>query len=199
MNLNQNGCDGTKIMTVSGVVIDVLKPESSLINIGDIAHSLSNQCRFIGHFPSFYSVGIHSILAAQLSIQNHDPASASLAVLMHDSAEAYVGDMPKPIKQLFPAFSDIENKILEAIGNRFWIRFDDHKELIKKYDLQMLHWEQWVRSNGQYVPRDQLVGATDRFLWMSGVLMKSCPADVTSVFLNLFDYLISFLEKPVGR
>ena len=52
-------------MTCSHKMFDPLCPDVSLIDIGDIAHSLSMLCRANGHFRRFYSVGMHSINCAR--------------------------------------------------------------------------------------------------------------------------------------
>ena len=51
----------SEIMTCSKKMFDPLHPNPNLIDIADIAHSLSMLCRAYGHFKSFYSVGQHSI------------------------------------------------------------------------------------------------------------------------------------------
>lgn len=75
--------------------IDLERPQSALLDIEDIAHSLSMQCRYAGHVREFYSVAEHSILVASIV----DPRYA-LQGLMHDAHEAYVQDVIAPAKQI---------------------------------------------------------------------------------------------------
>ncbi len=110
--------------TRSGNLVDLLNPNPLMFNIQDIAAGLSNQGYFCGQSPCFFSIAQHSLLALHgyyklFPIPSKDPVA--LAVLMHDAAEAYVGDLIKPIKNRLPEFSIIENRILQAIGDRFGI------------------------------------------------------------------------------
>jgi hypothetical protein len=88
----------TWILTHSGKPFDLLKPQAAQINPLDIAHALSMICRFNGHCYRHYSVAQHSLLVADIiKSQGHDPEIQLLA-LLHDAAEAYVGDMTRPLK-----------------------------------------------------------------------------------------------------
>lgn len=84
------------------------------IDIEDIAHSLSMQCRYNGHVREFYSVAEHCILMSYAV-----PAEFALEALLHDATEAYVGDMVRPLKIQMPEFQEAERVIAEAIAARF--------------------------------------------------------------------------------
>jgi uncharacterized protein len=87
--------DMTFIQTFSGKKLDLLKPNIKLICIEDIAHGLMYECRFARQCKFFYSVAQHSIYACGLA-----PNELKLEALLHDAAEAYLGDISKPLKNL---------------------------------------------------------------------------------------------------
>lgn len=102
------------ILTQSGVRFEMLAPTPKMVNIKDIAWALSHICRFGGHTQGFYSVAQHSLIVAA-----HVPPEEALTALLHDATEAYVGDMVRPLKRAIPAYKVIEDRIWEAIRERF--------------------------------------------------------------------------------
>ncbi len=82
--------------------------------IEDIAHALSLLCRYGGHCKKFYSVAEHSVLVSRMVPKEH-----AFAGLMHDATEAYLVDMPRPIKIGFPQYKEMEAKIWELICRKF--------------------------------------------------------------------------------
>lgn len=107
-------------------------PKQSQICLEDIAHALSNLCRFNGHCSEFYSVAQHSVYASQLC-----PPEAQLDGLFHDATEAYIGDMVSPLKKLIPAFSEYEDSLWRTIAAKFSLS-RTLPASVKKADLQML-------------------------------------------------------------
>ncbi len=104
------------IQTYVGKQFWPLAPRSEDLDIRDIAHSLSLQCRFNGHCREFYSVAEHSVrVAAQL------PEELALWGLLHDAAEAYLGDLTRPLKRQDEAqwFNEAEDRLLEVIAQTF--------------------------------------------------------------------------------
>jgi uncharacterized protein len=113
-------------------------PSPESIDIADIAHALACQCRFSGHVREPYSVAQHSVLASQLV-----PAEDALWALLHDAAEAYVVDLPRPMKQLpeMAFYRELEKRAMEAIC----VRFDLPMEMpasVKRADEILLITEQ---------------------------------------------------------
>ena len=116
----------------SGRSFDFMNIKSNEICIEDIAHGLSNLCRFSGQTPKFYSVAEHCVLAS-----NKVPYKFKFDVLMHDAAEAFVGDMVTPLKARLPGYRAIENEIQFLISNQFGVSFPLPKE-VKQADLRIL-------------------------------------------------------------
>ena len=112
--------------TFTGKLIDALNPTPDMVDIQDIAHALSMTCRFGGHCRDFYSVAEHSVLVmkiGKLPPSVHESSLhgtvARLALLLHDAAEAYVGDIVTPVKNLLAGAHALERKWLEAIEKKF--------------------------------------------------------------------------------
>jgi len=123
------------IRTRSGIYMNVFDPTPKMICIEDIAHALSNQCRFAGHLPVFYSVAQHCVVMANKMHQSH-----KLAALLHDASEAYLLDIPSPIKKRLSNYKEIENGLMILIAEKFGFIYPLH-EKVKEVDNYMLQWE----------------------------------------------------------
>jgi hypothetical protein len=118
---------GPYLQTVSGRWVNPFDPDPEQLDPGDIARALANQCRFGGHCRVFYSVAQHSVIVSELVEQRGGDVEDVFAALMHDATEAYLGDMPHPLKHRSPlgaAFQEAERKLERAIRARFAIRAD---------------------------------------------------------------------------
>lgn len=103
------------IATYSGKMFDLVNPEPDGVMIADIAHALSLQCRFAGHVREFYSVAQHSVIVSTMV-----PRQWALEALLHDAAEAYIGDITRPLKGLLRGeWALIESRIQQAVCERF--------------------------------------------------------------------------------
>lgn len=133
------GCIGNTIKVADGGYVDLLNPDPASIHLSTIASALSKMCRFGGQCPRFYSVAEHCVHAMRLAIEKgwRDCEILS-AILLHDAAEAYVGDMVKPLKLLIPEFSKIEERVERAIAMRFGIDFVAWKDVVRTFDMAML-------------------------------------------------------------
>ncbi|BBB65880.1 hypothetical protein UNDYM_1627 [Undibacterium sp. YM2] len=124
------------ILTAGGSYFNFNEPEKSDIEIETIAHALSHICRFTGHCTRFYSVAQHCYMASFVV-----PPDLALDGLMHDAAEAYIGDVSKPLKVLLPDYAEIERQVENALIQHFSLKHQDHP-WIKRADLIMLATEQ---------------------------------------------------------
>jgi len=99
-----------------------LDPRPEDVMIEDVAHALSMVCRFGGHCREFYSVAQHSVIVSH-AVERYAGGRGNPAVqlwgLLHDAAEAYIGDIIRPIKPYLTGYAEIESKIMEAVLQRF--------------------------------------------------------------------------------
>lgn len=105
------------IQTFTGKQFFPLAPRPDDLDIRDIAHSLAMQCRFNGHCTQFYSVAQHSVLVSRIL-----PVDLALWGLLHDAAEAYLSDLPRPVKMQMPSFVQAEEQLLEIIAARYGLQ-----------------------------------------------------------------------------
>lgn len=125
---------GPWIQTFSGKQFFVLDPRPEDVSIVDVAHALSQICRFGGHCKSFYSVAQHSVLVAQ-KVREIDPSKAFTA-LLHDAPEAYIGDMVNPLKQSQPDFQEVEQRLWKVLSQKWKLPAVMPKSVVEA-DLRM--------------------------------------------------------------
>ena len=116
--------EGSWILTASGRHIDLMAPCPDELAIEDIALGLSRECRFSGQTREFYSVAHHSILASRIV-----PDTFALEALLHDATEAYLRDIPYPLKRLVPEYSRIEKVLDRVIRLRFGLPEEPSPEI----------------------------------------------------------------------
>lgn len=123
------------LRTVSGAVIDPFAPDPAQIHVEDIAHALSHQCRFGGHAPHFYSVAQHSV-----EVAHRVPEPLRLQALLHDASEAYLVDVPRPVKARLPGYLAIEEHLMHVIAGRFGFLWPI-SDAVRNADDAQLSWE----------------------------------------------------------
>lgn len=142
--------DGPSIWTGAGY-LDLSDPNPADMDLGDIARGLSHLCRFTGLCATFYSVAEHSVHCAELARRDRQPVEIQRAVLMHDAAEAYLGDVSRPLKALLPEYRALESRMEVAIAARFGLLRDDDacvSAVVKQYDNEMLGHEKEALCHG---------------------------------------------------
>lgn len=157
--ISENTCTETSL----GGYIDLLNPEPFMVDIRDIATGLSKMCRFNGQCRGFYGVAQHSVLVSHLV-----PPEQALEGLMHDAAEAYLGDIVAPFKANadIPGYLAAEAAMQAVIARRFDLGSVDTPE-IKLADLRILAAER----------RDLMPGSRLSWSCLDGIE----PADVEVV------------------
>jgi hypothetical protein len=126
---------GGWIETYTGKQFHILAPQPEEIDIYDIAHALSMQCRYTGHCEAFYSVAEHSYIVSLLVPKEH-----ALAALFHDASEAYLTDVASPVKPHLTNYKELEDTIMTAIAKKVGFIYPLSYE-VKQADRAMLKTE----------------------------------------------------------
>lgn len=166
------------IYTLNGSYFNFLDVEKNVISISTIARALSNLCRFNGQIEQFYSVAQHSVLCSYLV-----PKDLAMQALFHDAAEAYIGDVTKPLKSLLPAYKEIEQRVEFDIFKKLGLEWPLHP-LVKEADLIMLATERRDLFNPN--------NATGEWSILKNV-EASIDIHITPVFPN--DAYLSFISR----
>lgn len=141
----------------------LIEPRPFEVQIEDIAHALSQICRFGGHTKEFYSVAQHSVLVSGYLLNRfHDPR-LSLEGHLHDAGEAYTGDATRPQKAAINeitagGWSRFEDPICETVAKKFGVCWPPRPQ-VKDADNRVLHTE----------VRDLLPGSVEACEWVHGL------------------------------
>lgn len=168
------------VLLRSGEMLDIFRPALSQIRIDDIAHVLARKGRWNDHTSVRYSVAEHSVRVADLL-----PPDRQLDGLMHDAAEAYLGDCLSPLKHLSPTYLAAEAVMNDVIAETFGVRKMAKGDPVHAADLRLLvteardlmpSWE-WARKYAEPLP-ERIVPWTEevarqRFLDRFYDLMRS--------------------------
>ncbi len=176
----------TAIRTNSGLFVDLANPKPSDFRIADIAHALSRLERFTGHTDVPCNVAAHSVAVMRRVVARHPDANPSLyrAALLHDAAEAYVGDLNAPAKNVLRALSpaaasaydELEASIMDCIYRRFDADPSAHAhELVKEADRHVFRQEYHAWTTGGlpthclYRDRDDAASDFRTEAWIYGI------------------------------
>lgn len=172
--------DSEWIQTYSGLQAHPLDLQPNEICIEDIAHALSNICRFTGHCKEFYSVAQHSV---NVALYCHLPNG--LWGLLHDASEAYICDIASPIKHSVPFtyYRKIEKNVMKAILKKFNLPLREPEE-VKQIDHEMVILE--AKQLGLYSHAWEKQWGKGKFNF---ILHSMPPCKAEQKFLSLFNYL----------
>lgn len=135
----------TKVMTSSKREVDLLVPDPGTIVIQDIGHHLSQVNRYNGGCPFPFSVAQHSLMVSYLL-----PEGLELEGLLHDPAEAYVGDDVKQKKNVVPGCKGLETRIHKVICDKFGLRWPQSSEVkeadLAIYALELVKLQGWTHK-----------------------------------------------------
>jgi uncharacterized protein len=153
--------------TLTGRWIDVLNLDPGQVHMDDVARGLAYTCRWAGQMPAYYSVAEHSFYVAVVLTDAYraerapNPYLLYRAALLHDAAEAYMGDIPSPYKKLvrfaavpeaeggFDPYKEVEDRMLRvifAVAGCPWPDVDEWAD-IKAADLIVRDAEQRLRTS----------------------------------------------------
>lgn len=162
------------ILTADCTYFDLLDPAPSAFTLNNIATGLANTCRFGGQCSRFYSVAEHSIWVSRIVPEEH-----AVAGLFHDAAEAFIGDMPKPLKVMLPDYQAVEARVEAVMFPALGLPVKLPPE-VKHADRVMLSTEQ-----------RQLMGNRDQWTWTQGFE----PLDITLNCLSPAHARIAFFVR----
>lgn len=181
------------IETYTGRQVRPMRPDWRAFNLFDIAHALSMTCRYGGHVHSFYSVAEHSCAMALWIFGRGGSPAEVLEAMVHDAAEAYFPDMPRPVKQFFPEFVLAEKRVGQMI--RSWVGLPgiDPPKIIKELDSRILRDER-----RQFMGKSPHVWSTDSLEPLGVELEGLAPPEAEMKFLKVLSVALNrHLGRPV--
>jgi 5'-deoxynucleotidase YfbR-like HD superfamily hydrolase len=173
-----DGRIGGWLQTHSGGQFWPLDPRVEEVRIQDIAAALSKLCRFAGHCLDFYSVAQHSVLVSRFV-----PREYAFEALLHDGSEAFMVDVPRPLKLALPDYRGLERRVQDVIYQRFGVEETANSaNFVKAADNRVLAQEH----------RDLM--AMSPYNW-SAELERLAPLPYTIVPLDPEKARLIFLER----
>lgn len=170
---------GDWMQTYTGRQFWPIDPRPEDLSIIDIAHALSLLCRYNGHCTKFYSVAEHSVLMAGFA----SPENA-LCALLHDAAEAYLSDVPRPAKRFLANYKSFEHQINECVAHRFGLPYPWPQEVIELDNRILADEKEQIMAPAPadwHLPLPPL-----------GVHLPCyAPADAEALFLSTFNRLVA--------
>lgn len=193
-NLDAHGfnSDNRKtIKTFTNKYVDPWAITEGEVEIQDIAHSNSQDCRFNGHTMTFWSVAQHELLVAYLLIKAGMSKGTAVLGLVHDGSEAYFRDLPSPIKhdERLAAFRAGEKRCSHVVASALGASLDD-EDLVKEADIFARRVEQLAFMGSKVDPGT----LNPKFDFREArkiihALATQGPPAIEQIFLELFDRL----------
>ena len=131
------------ILTYTGIYMDPFRMTPGQVKIEDIAHALSMMTRANGHIAHFFSIAQHSINCAIEAQERGCSQRVQLACLLHDAAESYIADVPRPVKHRLSGYAELETHALGVVFEAFGIGVlsPDEAVAVSQIDDAMLYHE----------------------------------------------------------
>lgn len=179
---------GRWMPTQSGKKYWPMDPRPNDPDLLDIAHGLACENRFNGHTEAPYSVAQHSVVVAMILMHDKHPVPVCLAGLMHDASEAYIKDIPSPIKEHFPGYSALEDKWDEVIAAKYGFPYPLPEE-VKEADMRALALERRDLFSNSPEEWSALVGIEPPSWFQSGSLVPWQWEYAKAQFLGMYTQL----------
>lgn len=167
------------IRTYTGKKFHIFNPKPREIDIIDIAHASSMNCRFNSHTRSFYSVGSHLVIGAKLIADEFKKQ-----YLVHDFSETYIGDLVTPIKRRNKAYIRMERRIERIINKKYGLPFPMAPE-VKDMDNLMFRMESTYLMNNKTYAKEKFPLTKRQFMKE----INKTPRQVERELLNMFNKL----------
>lgn len=181
------GCYRNTIRLRSGVYFDLADPKPEHFRFTDIAGALSKICRFGGQIEWFYSVAEHLYHCAEQAAEDKLPIEVQRAILLHDAAEAFVGDVVKPLKVMLPQYKEIESRIESVIAEKFGVDFSH--PAVDQIDREMLIAERnalFTKDDVEWTGEREVRHINRRFYkWSPGAAEHGFLAAALAVGINV--------------
>lgn len=191
------GDDTTYIRTFLGGRFWPLDPHVDDLRIEDIAHALSQLCRWTGHSKKFYSVAQHSVLVSE-----NLPPMLQLEGLMHDASEAYLSDLSRPIKHA-PGLGDVYRRVERKLENTIAIKYGlplTPSPAVKVVDNRLLYTEaRDLMSGFLWSNESAAVNATGEPNFLPLTIVPWSPERAEKEFLQRFHLLTSPTTFTTGE
>ena len=197
--------DEIPMRTISGRLINLAELSPEDISMEEVAQALSRICRFTGHVENHYSVAQHSVLVSELLRCMGQSINVQLAGLLHDAAEAYIGDMHGPMKKLFPLYQELDRKITNTIRthvlhtyipDRIFLPTEDW-DVIKEADKYAYYMEEYyVRHADKSIMVDNV---PEYLIQMVEAVFPLGAQAARHQFNFTFTHLVTELKDSRGR
>jgi hypothetical protein len=171
-----------EIELYTGAYLNLETPDPSVITLDDIAHGLAYTCRYSGQCADYYSIAQHAVMCARyvLGVKGGTHQEA-MAALHHDDAEAFLGDIVRPLKGLiqpqYGTLSDIMDVAVASAFGDLWpadalkvpvVKEADNWALfVEAYRLLPSQGKHWMSHDGWGLEDrpPELTGEDDHDLW----------------------------------
>jgi uncharacterized protein len=168
---------GDWIQTYTGKKFWPLDPRVEEVDIIDIAHALSNTCRFGGHVDRFYSVAEHCWFISYLCGEH------ALWGLLHDASEAYIMDVPRPLKRFLTNYKDIEDNIMKVVCQKYNLS-EEMPDIVKEMDSRIVLDEKYKLLKNTVKWEN-----TSKPLGIPGLIQAYSPEEAKIRFISRFEEL----------